>query len=214
MLAGPVPNVAAQARLDAANVLSMATVPDHPMQRRYLIEAVQVPWRSERASVSTVDGNEARYLHDVARQSLASGRKADALNLQMRAFAANPRDPDIAGFLAYLHLEQSPSQPETARQLALHALAMSGYRRSVRYEDWNTFAVASALTGREADATRAFMVELGLSGDADRTCRAALRAYAVHGDRLRAPVEALLHRLRSAPEPPPCAWMTFRLAAS
>jgi serine/threonine protein kinase len=205
MLAEAVPRVAAQARADASQVLWMAAAADHPLQQRYLIDASRARWRSEQAYPPALDGGRARHLHDAAAQVYASGRKVDALDLEQRAFAVDPRDPDIAGFLAFLYLHQSPPQPEAARQLALHALAFSGIRRSIRFEDWNTFAVASALTGRDADAAQAFLVELTLSGDAERTCRAALHAYSVFGERLRGPVDTLLYRIRSGPEPRACA---------
>jgi hypothetical protein len=92
-----------------------------------------------------------------------------------------------------LLLRQRPAQAEAARQLALHALAAHGTRfPEGRIEDWATFAIASALVGRERDARNAFLVALSLAPNLDRQCRAALDVYAIYGERLRAPVEAML----------------------
>lgn len=67
------------------------------------------------------------------------------MNIAMRAFGANPRDPDIAVYLAYLYLRTVPAQAETARQLAMHAITVSGSQRAARPDDWDTLAVANAL---------------------------------------------------------------------
>src|SRR6478752_4270093 len=142
----------------------------------------------------------ARRLHEEARKAIAyGGDVANALDIELKAFGANPRDPDIAQFLALLHLWTKPSQPETARQLALFAIAISGPKRTARADYWNTLAVASALSARQNDATAAFLVETALSTSLDRSCRAALRAYASYGDPLRTPVQAMLYRVRSQP---------------
>ena len=137
----------------------------------------------------------ARRLHGEARQAFAYGGVSDAVNVELQAFGANPRDPDIAVYLAYLHLRMNPVQPETARQLALYAIFVSGSQRSIRFGDWNTLAVASALTGRDIDATRAFFVEAALTTNLDRTCQTARSAYATFGERLRMPVQAMFIRL-------------------
>ena len=111
----------------------------------------------------------------------------------MRAFGADPLDPEVAGNLAFLLLRQRPSQPEAARRLALHALTLHGSRfPQGRVEDWATLAIASALAGRERDASNAFLVSLALAPDLERHCRAALDAFAIYGERLRVPVETML----------------------
>ena len=138
----------------------------------------------------------ARRLPDEARRTLASGGDvSDAIDNELQAFGANPRDPDIAGYLALLYLRSNPARPEMARQLALHSIVFSGSRRSKRHVEWSTFAVASALTGRDADAVRGFLAEAALTSNVDRSCQAALRAYANYGERLRTPVLALLQRV-------------------
>jgi hypothetical protein len=132
---------------------------------------------------------------------------SDAVNIELSAFGANPRDPDIAAYLAFLHLRMKPVQPETARQLALYAIFVSGSRRSARFGDWGTLAIASALAGRDIDATRAFLVELALTSNLDHTCQTALSAYASFGERLRVPVYAMLDRIDASDRVSPyCEW--------
>ena len=102
-----------------------------------------------------------------------------------------------------MRLRQSPSQPEAARRLALHALTLHDWKYpSGRIEDWNTFAVASALTGHERDARNAWLVALALAGGSERQCRAAIDAYAIYGEALRSPVEAMLYRANAAGRSP------------
>jgi hypothetical protein len=169
-------------------------------------------------SASDLSPSYARILHSDARQAFASGRgAARAANIELRAFGANPHDPEIAAYLAYLYLRADPVQPETARELALHAIVVSGPRRSTRSGDWGVLAVASALTGRETEATRALLVEVALTNDLDATCRTALSAYSHFGDRLRAPVQAMLsrvHTLGAAYASPSCAWPSFWATAT
>ena len=103
-----------------------------------------------------------------------------------------------------------PSQPEAARRLALHALTLHDWKYpSGRIEDWNTFAIASALTGHERDARNAWLVALALAGGSERQCRAAIDAYALYGESLRSPVEAMLYRANAAGRSPRsrlCEW--------
>src|SRR5215467_26678 len=76
-------------------------------------------------------------------------------------------------------------------------------------EDWNTFAVASALSGREADARNALYVTLAIAGNVERSCVAALNAVANYGEQLRRPVEAMLYRVHAqgrSYDSPWCAW--------
>ena len=143
---------------------------------------------------------EARAFHEAARVAFRRGDVADAVSLQTRAFGANPVDAEIAGSLAFLRLKQSPMQPEAARRLALHALTLHDWKHPAgRIEDWNTLAIASALSGHERDARNAWLVALALAGDSERQCRAAIDAYALYGEPLRTPVEAMLYRANAAP---------------
>jgi hypothetical protein len=212
LLVETVPRVAAQAQPEVSRVLRAASLAGHRSQTQSVVDAAYGPWASDGAVIpaSNASPTYARRLHDDARLAGASGRNvSEAIDLEMRAFGANPRDPDIASSLAMLHLRKRPAQPEIARQLVLHAIAVSGSRRSTRSEDWGTLAVASAMTGRETDAVRAYLVELALTDDVDRSCRVALGAYASFGDRLRVPVSAMLSRARSQArgyEYPSCAW--------
>ena len=215
LLADTVPRVAAQTEPEMSRVLSTAAIATHPGQARLVIDAADGPWPSESAWIPVAETmpTYARRLHNEARRVMASGGDiSEAINIELQAFGANPRDPDIAGYLALLHLRMNPARPETARQLALHAIVLSGSRRSTRDAEWNTFAVASALTGRDADAVRAFLAEAALTTNVDRSCQAALRAYASYGERLRGPVLALLQRVNAqgrAYDAPSCVWPPY-----
>ena len=152
---------------------------------------------------------EAQQLTDAARSEYGRrGASAQALALAVRAFGADPLDPEVAGNLAFLLLRQRPSQPEAARRLALHALTLHGSRfPQGRIEDWATLAIASALAGRERDASNAFLVSLALAPNLERHCRAALDAFAIYGERLRVPVETMLAGVaasRRATQAPSC----------
>jgi|KBSSwiStaDraftv2_1062776.scaffolds.fasta_scaffold03921_9 hypothetical protein len=141
-----------------------------------------------------VSSREAQRLGDAARAEYARrGGTPEALALQARAFGADPLDVEAAGNLAFLLLRQRPAQAEAARQLALHALTLHGTRYPEgRSEDWATFAIASALAGRERDARNALLVTLALATNIERQCKAALDVYAIYGEPLRAPVDAML----------------------
>ena len=210
-----VPYVATWAYADASRALSVAYRARDSSQDQAIIDAVFATWPSETARIpaTTVAPPRARRLHEEARKAIAyGGDVASAMDIELKAFGANPRDPDIAQFLALLHLWKKPSQPETARQLALFAIAISGPKRTTRSDYWNTLAVASALSARQSDATAAFLVETALSTSLDRSCRAALHAYASYGDPLRTPVQAMLYRVRSQPRGyayPSCAWPQY-----
>jgi len=214
MLFDSLPRVAAQARADATTVLYMAAVADHPAQSAGVVNAALGPWSTEQLYFpGPRDSVRARRLYEEAKGMFAAGRTSDALDVGVRAFASDPRDPTIAGFLAVVHLSVRPPQPETARQLALQALAFSGSRRSTRADDWETLAIASALTGRESDATRALLVELAVTPDLHRSCDTVQRAYATFGERLRVPVQAMLARIRAHRrdyESPACAWLNYQ----
>jgi hypothetical protein len=209
-----VPRIAARAEQQVARVLAMAASAYTLLEERAVAEA------SRGARVAEVDllplqrqtsAAEARRSNDEARTALRLHHDVrEAIELQLRAFGANPRDPEITGNLASLYLKTSPAQPEMARQLALVALTARGPQyHSARMEDWNTFAIASALTGREADARNALYVTLTLTADVDARCVATLNAVATFGERMRKPVEAMFYRLHAqgrAIGSQPCAW--------
>jgi serine/threonine protein kinase len=209
LIADEVPRIAAQAQLDVSRVLALAATANHRSQQQAVVDAAYVRWPSDRAWIPPTDIEpvRARRLHDEARQALAYGRVADAVDIELTAFGANPRDPDIAVYLAFLHLRMNPVQAETARRLALYAIFVSGSQRSIRFGDWDTLAVASALAGRDSDATRAFFVEIALTSNLDRTCQNALSAYASFGERFRVPVQAMFSRIDSNGRVSPyCEW--------
>ena len=156
-----------------------------------------------------VASDDARLLDEAAHAAWRQrGSERQAVELQTRAFGADPADPRIAGGLAFLLLRQR--QHELARQLALHALTLQDARHPRgRVEDWTTLAIASALSGRERDARHAWWVTLALADDVERQCRAALDAYAIYGEPVRPSVESMLHRLRDSgrhPRSALCEW--------
>jgi hypothetical protein len=209
-----VPRIAAQTQMEIARVLWLAGNAYDPRQERAVADSAQaVSVRDSAAGLfqSVVEPGAARRFNDDAMQAYWVRRNvAEAFDLELKAFGANPLDPEIAGNLAFLHLKVSPPQPETARQLALHAIAVRGARyRTGRVEDWNTYAVASALTGRDADARNAMFVTVALAGSIEQNCKAARNAIANYGERVREPSEAMLYRIYSqgrAYESPYCAW--------
>jgi hypothetical protein len=165
--------------------------------------------------ISSID---AGRLNAAAKAAFRDGGRLDeALDLQKRAFGANPLNAEVAGYLAFLRLRQRPAQVESARQLALHALTTYDARYPQgRIEDWTTLAVASALAGRDSDARNAWFVTLALVSDPQRQCRAAVNAYAMYGERLRHPVEAMLQRVHAtgrSEASPLCEWPPHRDAS-
>jgi len=217
MLADMVPRVATRAQPDVSRVLGLAAIANHRSQQQAVVDPAYAKWPSEMAwtPATEIEPIRARRLHDDARQAFASGRVSDAVNIELSAFSANPRDPDIATYLAFLHIRMNPAQPELARQLALYAIFVSGSRRSARFGDWGTLAIASALVGRDIDATRAFLVEVALTSNLDRTCQTAMSAYASYGERLRVPVYAMLDRIDASDRVSPyCEWPPTRSTAT
>ncbi len=212
-LAQTVPRMAVQVQAEIARVLWAAANAHDPRLEREVVDYAQAIWVSDVATgyAQVVEPAAARRLNDEAMQAYRMRRNvAEAFDLSLKAFGANPNDPEIAGNLAFLHLRLIPAQPETARQLALHAIAVRGSRfRTGRLEDWNTYALASALTGRDADARNAMYVTVALAGSVERNCKAGQSAIANYGERLREPVEAMLYRIYTqgrAYESPYCAW--------
>ncbi|MGZ8259774.1 MAG: hypothetical protein ACXWUL_04385, partial [Caldimonas sp.] len=197
-----VPRLAQQAERTVARVLFAAgrsgRVVDDDEIRSLATAMARGP--TEPVGGWSVLARDAQQLDAAARAEYArKGGTAEALMLQVRAFGANPLDAEVAGNLAFLLLRQRPAQPEAARQLALHALTLRGARNPEgRIEDWATLAIASALSGRERDARNALLVTLALAGDLERQCKAALDVVALYGERLRAPVEAMLQSAQAS----------------
>jgi hypothetical protein len=208
-----IPKSAARTQTEITRVLWTAANAYDPSQERAVFEAAQAVWAKEDATAraSPAEAAEARRLNDEAIRSYWYRRNvAEAFDLQMKAFGANPYDPEVAGNLAFLHLRVNPAQPEMARQLALHALAVRGAQYPTgRLEDWNTYAVASALTGRDADARNALYVTVALAKNVERNCKAGQIAIASYGERVREPVNAMMYRIHTqgrAYASPHCAW--------
>jgi hypothetical protein len=207
-----VPRVARQAEPEVARILLLASSAFRQTQERAVADAARAMHVHDDTLVpGAATPAEARRLNNEARAAFASGRDVlEAFDLQLRAFNANPSDPEIAGSLALLYLKLAPPQPDMARQVSLIAIAARGPQYTVtRMEDWNTFAVASALSGRETDARNALYVTLAIAGNVERSCVAALNAVASYGEQLRRPVEAMLYRVHAqgrSLESPWCAW--------
>jgi hypothetical protein len=164
--------------------------------------------------VAELAADEARRLHEAAGVAFwRRGNPREAHGLQLMAFGANPFDADVVSSLAFLTLKQRPAQAEVARQLAIYALSLQDAQHmGGRIEDWTTLAIASALSGRDRDARNAWFVSLALAPQFERQCRVAINAYAVYGEPLRVPVEAMLYRVHSsgrAERSPLCEWPPY-----
>jgi hypothetical protein len=217
LLEDVVPHTSAQVHARVARVLRISADVPNVLQQRAILVAASGIAAGTPLVLNDLSPGEGRRLHTAARNAYQLRHHIpEAFDLALKAFGANPNDPEIAGHLAFLHLKVVPHQPERARQLALHAL---GLRKepypATRFDDWTTFAVASALTGRTPDAANALAAALVLARDTDRVCRSMLGALASYGERLRQPVEAMLDRLQvlgRADEFAYCGWLSGRMA--
>jgi hypothetical protein len=179
--------------------MSLAANANRPGQDRAVVDAVRQSWASYQivTAASSIAPAVGRQLGEDARHAYLVDRDVPrAYDLQLRAFGANPRDPEVAGNLAFLLLKVQPAQAESARQLAVHAIALAAAQRTGRSDDWTTLAVANALTGRDMDATNALYVAVALSRNLDASCKAALAAVESHGDRVAGPVSLMMARIR------------------
>lgn len=202
LMATDLPRVAQRAERRVQRVMNIAAQPDNSWQDDEIRRAASAIRDTTDMPLQAAElaAEEARLLHEAARVAFwRRGNAREAFGLQMKAFGANPLDADVVSSLAFLSLKQGPPQADVARQLALYALSLhdSGHAGG-RIEDWTTLAIASALTGRDRDARDAWFVTLALAPLPERQCRAAINAYAMHGERLRLPVEAMLYRAHSS----------------
>ena len=219
ILENVVPRTSAQSHAQVSRVLLIAASAFHPAQDRGVTAAAATPGVVNDIAFVARDFAplDARRWYDEARRAFWSRREIpDAMDLALKAFGANPYDPEIAGYLAFLYMKVLPAQPDRARQLALHAIGMRNKQyQTGRPEDWTTFAIASALTGREIDAKYGFYALVALTRNADLACRAALGALATYGERLREPVDALLYRVHvqgRSDGSRDCTWPADRMA--
>jgi hypothetical protein len=196
-----IPHLAHGAERQLAPVLALAGRAPEMRRRGEIRSAARSIRTSAGTPVSDAQANAARSLNDAASTTYRRDNNVpDALRLETRALGANPFDSEVVGNLALLHLTEKPPQAETARQLVLHALTVQDPRFATgRIEDWTTLAIASALTGRDAEARNAWFVSIALASDLQRQCNAAVRAQATYGERLRPSVQAMLVRARSSP---------------
>jgi hypothetical protein len=216
LLAHELPRIAQRAERSVLRVLFAAGGSDgavHEDEIRRAAALMRHPPDERLLRIGVAPGD-AQSLNDAARTApWRRGGTQHAGELQLRAFGANPLDPEIAGNLARVRLREQPQQAASARELALHALTLPDDRHPHgRLEDWTTFAIASALTGRERDAGRAWLVTMALAPSAHRQCRVAADAYALYGERLRPSVEWMLSRLQGSggtEGSPFCGWPPF-----
>ena len=216
LLANELPRIAQRAERSVLRVLFAAVGSDEAMRESEVRRAAALMREppDERLLRIGVAPGDAQSLNEAARAAQwQRGRMPDAAELQLRAFGANPLDPEIAGNLARVRLRQRPPQAESARQLALHALTLpdAGHPHG-RLEDWTSFAIASALAGRERDAVQAWLVTIALAPSVHRQCRVAADAYALYGERLRSSIESMLLRLRASGRTdgsPFCSWPPY-----
>ena len=213
LMTSQIPRIAQRAERLVLRVLFVAAHSDNASQDneiRIAASAIRLAPQDPMMEIG-VAANDARLLNEAAHVAFwRRGNLQEALSLQTEAFGANPLDPEVVGNLAFLRLKQHPAQAEVARQLALHALTIHDARYpGGRIEDWTTLAIASGLSGRDRDARNAWFVTLALAPNLERQCRAAINAYAMYGERLRSPVEAMLYRAHSSGRPeqsPFCEW--------
>jgi len=192
------PRVVQHVERRVLRVMDIAAQPDTAWQDEQIRRAAGTirDKASEPLYVFELAADDARQLHEMARQAYWRGGNArEAHALQLKAFGANPLDAVIASSLAFLSLRQLPPQADMARQMALYSLGLHDARNPHgRIEDWTTLAIASALSGRDRDARNAWFVSLALAPQPERQCKAAINAYAKHGERVRSSIEAMLYR--------------------
>ena len=199
-VANVVSGATVQVETEIARVLARAAASYRAEEQQWIVEAARRSWGRNAlpiASSMSVSRETAAALKDEARRAFWAQRDQDrALDLHLQAFGADAYDAEVAGNLASLYLRARPSQPHAARQLAMHAIAVtSAQARAPRVQDWGTFAVASALLGRDDDATHALFVAAALASNLGSTCKTALGAVGTYGDRMRVPVESMLLRI-------------------
>jgi hypothetical protein len=197
-MTGDLPRVVQRVEQRVLRVMDIAAQPDTAWQDEQIRRAASAIRDSTDVplQVAELAADDARQLHEAARAAFwrrGSAREAHAQEL--KAFGANPRDADIVSSLAFLSLKQRPPQADMARQMALYSLSLQDVRTvGGRIEDWTTLAIASALLGRDRDARNAWYISLAIAPQPERQCRSAINAYTMHGERLRASVEAMLYR--------------------
>jgi len=213
------PRVLQRVERRVLHVMDIAAQPDTGWQDEQIRRAAGAirDNANEPLYVAELAADDARQLHEMARQAYWRGGNArEAHALQLKAFGANPLDAVIASSLAFLSLRQLPPQADMARQMALYSLSLHEARNpDGRIEDWTTLAIASALSGRDRDARNAWFVSLALAPQPERQCRAAISAYAKHGERVRSSIEAMLYRAYAsgrAPGSALCEWPPYWMA--
>jgi hypothetical protein len=200
-VADVVSRTATGTEVEIGRVLARAGTSYRLEEQQWIVDAARRSFGRNALPVAAKagSGSAATPLKDEARRAFFAQRDPDrALDLYVQAFGADPYDAETAGNLASLYLRVRPLQAHAARQLAMHAIAVaSAQSRAPRVQDWSTFAVASALVGHDDDATHALFVAAALTANLPNTCRTALSAVAIYGDRMRVPVESMLLRMHA-----------------
>ena len=191
---------ATQIEAEIARVLARAAASYRLEEQQWIVDAARRRFDRNAIPVAatTVSVGATTPLKDEARRAFFAQRDLDrTLDLHLQAFGADPYDAEIAGNLASLYLRVRPLQPHAARQLVMHAIAVGSVQsRAPRAQDWSTFAIASALVGHDDDATHGLFVAAALATNLPGTCKTALNAVAIYGDRMRVPVESMLLRMQ------------------
>ncbi len=165
-------------------------------------------------SSSSRDRKTARPVNDEAKVMFSSigadqdpTRYQQVVEVQRRAFAADPGDIEIAGDLAIYLLRAG--DPDSAYKYAIYAMSLPRSPKSPgRTTDWSTIAAALASRGDQERAASALFVTLAISKDISKRCATAVRATRlVYGPVLRQATEAMFQRVneRQLSDAPECA---------
>lgn len=149
------------------------------------------------------DRKAARPLNDEARTAFAAlGADSDPtryrplVEIQRRAFAADPTDIEIASNLAIYLLRAGDSI--SAHKYTVYALSLPRSSESTgRTADWTTLAATLASRGDQDGAANALFVTLAISTDVKKRCEVAVHATRkTYGPVLRSATEAMFQRVR------------------
>jgi hypothetical protein len=122
-----VPPIASQTQSEIAPVLRAAARAQDPRTEREVIDAAQAIWVDTSRLASAIGRPHGETAQWTRRCSvLGSPQHSGGLRSLAQGVRRESQYPEVVGNLAFLHLRMSPSPPETARQLALHAIAVRG----------------------------------------------------------------------------------------
>ncbi len=117
-----------------------------------------------------------------------------AITLQSKALALDPRDREIAGNLAFYQALNMDF--ETALNLAIYSLSLPrDINRTGRPADWQLVASLLAIKGYEKESQGAYFVGLAISGNLSGFCNSLLAQQADFGEKLKAPIDTVFQRI-------------------